>query len=275
MTVVQANAERPTLPASDVLVDDMLVHTLVRPGPRPVVFVHGLANSSAYFDDAGERPELAGRGIVALDLPGFGRTAVPKGFEFSMEEQARVVASLVQTLGLEDVTLVGHSMGGTIALLAVELLEGRLTELVVAEGKLQIEPHVWSTRIAAESPDSWERTFADMQRRAEIVIRGGMLRRRIHAIRRAAPALRQTTARAMQASAIALQTTASDPALYERYMRLELPHRYLFGEQNTHVALFKRLEGDGAALGIVPHAGHQMMLDNPDGFYAEIASWIR
>jgi pimeloyl-ACP methyl ester carboxylesterase len=271
MTVVQVNVEHLALAATDVSVDGMLVHALVRPGPRPVVFVHGLANSSAYFDDAGERHELEGRGIVALDLPGFGRTAAPEGFGFTMEEQAQVVGGLVDALGLSDLTLVGHSMGGTIAVLAAYALGARLAELVVAEGKLQLEPNVWSSRIAAEPPESWERTFADMQRRAEIVVRGGMLRRRVHAIRRAAPALRQTTARAMQASAIALQTTASDPTLYERFMTLDRPRRYLFGDQNVHVTLFKRLEADGATIGIVPRAGHQMMLDNPTGFYAEVA----
>jgi pimeloyl-ACP methyl ester carboxylesterase len=166
-------------------------------------------------------------------------------------------------------------MGGTIALLAAEALGPRLRELVVAEGKLHLEPDVWSARIAAEPPDSWERTFADMQRRAEVVVRGGMLRRRVHAILRAAPALRQTTARAMQASAIALQRTASDPSLYDRFMTLDRPRRYLFGDQNVHVDLFRRLEADGARIGIVPRAGHQMMLDNPAGFYAELVAGSR
>jgi pimeloyl-ACP methyl ester carboxylesterase len=271
MISVQANAERVALAASEIRVGEIRVHALVRPGPRPALFVHGLANSSAYFDDAGERPEIAGRGIVAFDLPGFGRTAAPERFGFGMDEQAAVVVGLVETLDLEEVTLVGHSMGGTIALLAAESLAGRLAELVLAEGKLQSEPHVWSTRIAAESPETWERIFADMQRRAEIVVRGGMLRRRVHAIRRAAPALRQTTAHAMRASAIALQEAASDPSLYERFMRFERPRRYLFGDQNLHVSLFKRLEADGAPIGVVPRAGHQMMLDNPEGFYRAVA----
>jgi len=270
MVLAETNAERAPLTTSEVLVDGIAIHALVRPGPRPVVFVHGLANSSAYFDDAGDREELSGRGIVAFDLPGFGRTAAPDGFTFSMEQQARVVVGLIEALDLDDVTLVGHSMGGTIALLAAEALAGRLAELIVAEGKLRLEPYVWSARIAAEPFEVWERTFADMQRRAEIVVRGGMLRRRVHAIRRAAPALRQTTARAMHASAIALQRTAADPALYDRFLSFARPCRYLFGENNLHVTLYQRLVGDGATVEIVPGAGHQMMLDNPDGFYQAV-----
>jgi pimeloyl-ACP methyl ester carboxylesterase len=251
---------------------DTQVFALARPGPSPVVFVHGLAASSAYFDDAGGRPELAGRGIVALDLPGFGRSAAPPGFGFTMAEYVEVVLGAVRVLGLREPTLVGHSMGGTVCVLAGEALGGSLDALFAAEAKLQPEPDLWIAQLACEPDDAWARTFAGLQRRAEIYVRGSMYRRRPQAIRRAAPALRQTTARALQASAQSLLATASDPAFYGRYLALRRPSRYIFGDQNVSASLYARLRADGAAITVVPRAGHLMMLDNPEGFYGAIAA---
>lgn len=246
------------------------VHGLERPGPRPVLFVHGLAGSSAFFADAGERHELEGRGVLAIDLPGFGASPAPAQFGFTMREQAEVVAAAVEHLGA-GVTLVGHSMGGTSAVLAAELVRERLAAIVVAEGVLCYDPTIWSEQIARISASEWEHAFADLQRRPEIFVRGGMVRRRKEAVARAAPAVRQTTARAMRASAADLHEVSIDPRTYARFLALRPQPIYVFGDYHDNTAVYARLREDGACVVDVHRAGHLMMLDNPEGFYGIVA----
>lgn len=247
------------------------VHALVREGPRPVVFVHGLSASSAYFADAADRPELEGRGIIAVDLPGFGATAAPDGFGYSMREQADVLAALIESAGIDDVTLVGHSMGGTVSLIATEALSEKLSSLVLAEAILVFDETLWSERISAVSLDDWREEFDDICRRPEIYARGSLLRRRKEAVERITPCIAQTSAEAMHASATDLQAVTRDPALYERFLTMSPSPVYVFGELHDTTRFCRMVRADGARVAVIPRAGHLMMLDNPDGFYAVVA----
>jgi pimeloyl-ACP methyl ester carboxylesterase len=246
------------------------VHAIAREGDRPLVFVHGLGASSAYFADAGERAEIAGRGVVALDLPGFGRTEARGRFGFTMREHAAVLAQAIEALDLARVTLVGHSMGGTIAMRAVPALRERLEAVVVVEGVLLHDAEIWSEQIARMAPEAWAVEYEKIRRRPTIYARAGMLRLREEAIRRVAPAVTQTSAHAMQASARAMQASASEGSLYASFLALDLPHLYLFGEIHATTWLYRKMLRDEAPIALVARSGHLMMLDNPGGFYKAV-----
>jgi pimeloyl-ACP methyl ester carboxylesterase len=86
-------------------------------GP-PIVCVHGLPGSSRDFRWLSEH--LAGRArLIAMDLPGFGRTPVATAPDASPEGRAAFVLAFIDALGLERPMIVGHSMGGVVAVAAV------------------------------------------------------------------------------------------------------------------------------------------------------------
>lgn len=81
----------------------------------PVVLLHGIAHSS----DAWARviPVLARtHEVVAIDLPGCGRSDKPDT-DYSIGAQAAAVRYTLDALGLDLVTVVGHSFGGGIAMM--------------------------------------------------------------------------------------------------------------------------------------------------------------
>ncbi|MEI6201679.1 MAG: alpha/beta hydrolase [Enhydrobacter sp.] len=78
---------------------------------KPVVFVHGWTLSSAIW--RGQLDWLAGQGLraVAYDRRGHGQSTKPAS-GYGYDTLADDLASVLDRLGLRDVTLVGHSMGG-------------------------------------------------------------------------------------------------------------------------------------------------------------------
>jgi pimeloyl-ACP methyl ester carboxylesterase len=84
------------------------------PGEPAIVLIHGFANSVQTFRLAGP---LIGEDyyVIALDMPGFGLSDKPDDRDYSNESQARLVGDFIRALGLEQVVIGGHSMGGTHA----------------------------------------------------------------------------------------------------------------------------------------------------------------
>ncbi|GAB3295971.1 alpha/beta hydrolase [Hymenobacter humi] len=82
-------------------------------GPNTLIFIHGLSS----YVRAWERsiPELSKTArCLAVDLPGYGKSS--KGqYTGTMDFYAEVIHQFIQKLHLKKVTLVGHSMGGQIA----------------------------------------------------------------------------------------------------------------------------------------------------------------
>ncbi len=87
-------------------------------GP-PLVFVHGLSGN--WMNWIENMPEFASdHRVIALDLPGFGRSPLPSS-EITIGLFCDVLIALIHKLQLGSVTLVGNSMGGQIsAKLAIE-----------------------------------------------------------------------------------------------------------------------------------------------------------
>ncbi|MBA8822984.1 pimeloyl-ACP methyl ester carboxylesterase [Saccharopolyspora lacisalsi] len=89
-----------------------------KPGPDPLadtaVFLHGLAGSSSNWTDLGH---LLGSRMrtVAVDLPGFGFTEPPEGFDYTHHAHAEIVIGLLEHLDAGELHLVGNSFGGAVA----------------------------------------------------------------------------------------------------------------------------------------------------------------
>ena len=82
--------------------------------PEALVYLHGWGGSKELWWNALDALAADGFYGVALDLPGTGGTVLPPGLT-TMADTARWVHDTCGRLGLDSVTLVGHSMGGNLA----------------------------------------------------------------------------------------------------------------------------------------------------------------
>jgi pimeloyl-ACP methyl ester carboxylesterase len=125
-----------------------------RDDARPVVLIHGL--TACWQSWLEQIPRLAadGRRVIAIDLPGFGDSPMPRD-DISISGYGRVVESLCDQLDLGQVVVVGHSMGGfTAAELAIQFPK-RVERLVleaaagISTNDVQREPMLAGARLVA------------------------------------------------------------------------------------------------------------------------------
>src|SRR4051812_50061551 len=90
-----------------------VVYRVAGTGPA-VVLVHGMVNSSRHWQAVATR--LAERyTVIAPDLVGHGDSATPRG-DYSLGAHAAVIRDLLSALGIDRATMVGHSLGGGVAM---------------------------------------------------------------------------------------------------------------------------------------------------------------
>lgn len=90
-------------------------------GPRdapPIVLIHCFSCAIDWWD--GMLPRLeAGHRVIAIDLLGHGGSEKP-GSGYTPPDQARLVAQALERLGVSDAEVVGHSLGGSVAVALAE-----------------------------------------------------------------------------------------------------------------------------------------------------------
>jgi pimeloyl-ACP methyl ester carboxylesterase len=97
-------------------------------GPA-LVFLHGFCESKAIWQDF-VAPLPADYRVILLDLPGFGANNAPQE-DYSMESGAAAVQQVLADLQLEKSLVIGHSMGGYVALALAEKYPQLLAGLVL------------------------------------------------------------------------------------------------------------------------------------------------
>lgn len=98
-------------------------------GDRCVVLLHGYLESMLVWDEF--VPLLSDHvRVVTLDLPGHGISTIA-GEVHTMEFLAETVAKTMESLGVDRYTVVGHSMGGYVALAMCENYRERLEGIVL------------------------------------------------------------------------------------------------------------------------------------------------
>lgn len=111
--------DEPSLPEERSLALNALDVAWREVGPAdgdPIVLIHGLAESSRTWDPVGIQLGARGHRVIAVDLLGHGRTSKPQIGDYSIPGLAVVVRDLLLYLDVENVTLVGHSLGGGVVL---------------------------------------------------------------------------------------------------------------------------------------------------------------
>ena len=89
--------------------------TFGRIGNPVLVFLHGWGGSLVSWISTAEAMARIGFYCVVVDLPGFGQTPEPN-VVYGVTDYAKEVERLVQCLGIRELSVIGHSFGGRVAI---------------------------------------------------------------------------------------------------------------------------------------------------------------
>lgn len=99
---------------------------------RGLIVVHGLGGSRKHFADSAPRIATQVR-VIALDLPGFGDSPRRAGIT-SVDQHVEAIDDVMRHARLGEAVLVGHSMGGLLALRFAERFSDRVAAIVLVCG---------------------------------------------------------------------------------------------------------------------------------------------
>jgi len=236
------------------------------PGDEPtLVMLHGLGSaSSSWYPQAAHHPRLRNHRCLLVDFLGYGYSDRPQAYDYAMESQAETVSKLLDHLRLTDCIVVGHSMGGSIAILLADSRPDLVSHLIVAEGNLDPGPGFVSGRIVTVSEDVFATSkysvFCRQMRDA--------------GYHDYASTLRASDPRGLYRSAVSLIADRS-PSYRERFYHAIMSRTFVFGERTLPDADERTLAENAIDVRIVPGASHDMMGDNPAGFANTLADSIQ
>jgi pimeloyl-ACP methyl ester carboxylesterase len=105
-----------------------VIYRVAGSGP-PIVLIHGMLNSSSHWRAVAA--SLASEyTVIAPDLIGHGDSAAPRG-DYSLGAHAASIRDLLAAVGIERATIVGHSLGGGVAMQFFYQFPQRVERLVL------------------------------------------------------------------------------------------------------------------------------------------------
>ncbi len=145
-----------TSPPTDrfCLVDGLRLHYLDwgTKGLPPMVLLHGFAVTAHAWDFFSLTARTSFH-VHALDHRGHGESAWAPDGDYRRERHAADLVTVVNALGLSSLVLVGHSLGGSVALLAATQMPERVRALVIVDSTLGPRHGVSAIQRFTQGPD--------------------------------------------------------------------------------------------------------------------------
>jgi pimeloyl-ACP methyl ester carboxylesterase len=122
---------------------------------RPCLFLHGMGGNSLPLRRFAAPFEKDGRPTLLVDLRGHGLSGVPADSGWTIDEYAADVLGVLDSLGVDRTHIVGHCLGGMVALKVCELRPGIVERLVLisTSGNPSENAHARGVRRAAHIAD--------------------------------------------------------------------------------------------------------------------------
>jgi pimeloyl-ACP methyl ester carboxylesterase len=262
------------------------IYRIAGSGP-PVVLIHGMVNSSRHWEQVALA--LADRyTVVAPDLIGHGDSATPRG-DYSLGAHAASIRDLLTAIGIDRATIVGHSLGGGVAMQFFYQFPQRTERLVlVSSGGLgaKVSPMLRSAALPGAS--ALLALAANRRVVTGIAAAGGRLRERGHgsgvylqAVARALGPLARAGAREafLQTLRAVIDVRGQRVSARDRLYLLDaMPTLIVWGERDHTIPLTHGLEAHAAIphsrFESLPRAAHFPHLEDPEGLAAVLDDFL-
>ncbi|MGW6817450.1 alpha/beta fold hydrolase [Streptomyces sp. NPDC055005] len=228
-------------------------------GLAVLLFIHGSATSGRSWDALVPLPAALHR-VIRIDLPGHGRSAEPVGGDYSIPEQGRRIGTVLDRLGVDHATVVGHSSGGHAATALAEERPGLVTALVLIDTGPGMDAFIAPGPTTID-PAQWPPTDEQIRRFASTGFRAG------HQVpQELVDEMRGMTHRAITSAMQASTAYLNQQALPHRLRALGKPLQVVFGTQDRRWRPSSAADYHvvpGANVELLPGVGHTPIPEDP------------
>lgn len=241
-------------------VDGIQIHsTTTGKGPRTVILVHGWTCDETSWQS--QVPALAADyRVIAIDLPGHGKSGSPKNGKFSMNLFARAIEAVRSEAKADRVVLAGHSMGTPVIIQYARLYPQHTAALVFVDGALNPPPKSGP----AGSFESFAKSFEGSGglKARENMIRGMFssattpeIQKHILSMMLGAP----------ESTAIGAMVSMGDPEIWKEDV-ITIPVLGLYAGKGTPDTKYLKTRFPNLEFHQIPGTGHFLMLEKPEEF---------
>lgn len=240
-----------------------------------LLMIHGLLGSIDYF---APRSHLNGLHVHTLDQMGYGSQAAtvpPQTIDLHL--QADGIAHYVCEHIGHPTWLLGHSVGGAVAMLVADRIPELVAGVISVEGNFTLNDAFWCARIAVTPQDQWEQEYRVMAADPD----GFLARSEIAATEQrlawAKAILGNQGAATVRATARSVIKETGAPAYLELVRRVlaRTPIYLLAGARSAagwDVPDWVRAAARADV--VLPDTGHMLMLEDPAGFCRSVRALI-
>lgn len=122
------------------------------PNGKAVILFHGKNFSGNYWGDTADDLSRAGFRVIIPDQIGFGKSSKTDAIQYSFQLMAQQTKTLLDTLKIDKIIVIGHSMGGMLAT-RFALMYPDETQKLVLENPIGLED--WKVSVPYQSVDQW------------------------------------------------------------------------------------------------------------------------
>jgi 3-oxoadipate enol-lactonase len=241
----------------------------------PIVFIHGFPFSSGMWKPQIEALQSTYR-VIVYDVRGHGQSDVGDG-QYTIEYFVDDLFALLDHLTIKKVVIVSLSMGGYIALRAVERQPKRFRALVLCDTRSEGDTNESKIKRANQAKDvkkNGTKEFANDFVRAVFFEKTFQMNpNAVHLIH---DMIEQSSPTAIAGTLLALaartDTTAS-------LVRISIPTMIITGENDVltplHSALAMNEKIPNSEMYVIPNAAHVSNLENPKDFNGRLLSFLQ
>ncbi len=241
----------------------------IRPGRREtILYLHGLGCSKDDFLGATTADEMEAYTLAAFDFPGCGNSSYTENLALGIDDLVEITNIFVSRLPLGDFVVVGHSMGGLVALLYIDKYGGPVKGFISVEGNVASEDCFISREVTKYRLAEFKETGFDNLRQKLSRLKNRGYRKYLDTLER------YSSPKAIFDYSPSLIGYSDNGDLIQRFTQLEIPMVFIYGSENKGLPYIPHLRERGCEVVEIPNSNHFPFHDNPGDYYRAISDFL-
>ncbi len=217
-----------------------------------ILFLHGIQSNKKLFNELIGQDFLQKYSILIIDFVGFGNSSKPEDFSYDIADQTKVCKKIIEQLGIKKLHLIGHSLGGIVGTLLLELLKDKVISFINLEGNLVYEDAGLSREVAEYSFEEFNNKYEQIKNDIRNSSQSSAEKR--------GEWLQQIPDYVFYKTCRSIIEWSKKEILFKTFVESKVKKLFVYGDQNKEKA--DKLP-DSIEKAEIPNSGHFMLLDNP------------